>query len=119
MSMYTQLLDAAFEERAPVPVDPREGGALDAARRWRGELEQGTPAATDPDAVPVVLAREIGYDLALLELAGILGIDTDPSRFDQPLSERARLERAFLDLGIALQMSSESDDSDVAPPPRT
>jgi len=34
-------------------------GALGALRRSRGELNQDTPAPTDPDAVPVMLAREI------------------------------------------------------------
>ena len=58
----------------------------------RRELERDTPPPTDPDAVPVVLAREIGYDVALLELAEVLGIETDPSRFEQP--RRARPARA-------------------------
>jgi hypothetical protein len=111
MSMYTQLLDAAFGQRAPVLVRPTEHDALSAVRRCRRELQRDTPPATDPDAVPVVLAREIGYDVALLELAEILGIETDSRRFEQPLLERARLEQAFLDRGIALQMSPGSEDA--------
>jgi hypothetical protein len=31
-----------------------------------------------------------------------MGVDTDPSRFDQPQRERDRLERAFNDLGLYL-----------------
>jgi hypothetical protein len=116
MSMYTELLDAAFDQRAPVLVRATGRDALDAARRCRREILQDTPPATYPDAVPIVLAREIGYDVALLELAAILGIETDPGRFEQPLLERARLERAFLDRGIALQTSPGNDD---ATPPRT
>lgn len=61
----------------------------------------------DPDAVPTVLAREIGYDVALLELAEVLGIETEPSRFEQPRQERARLERTLLDRGIALKTTPE------------
>ena len=57
----------------------------------------------DPDAVPTVPAREIGYDVALLELAGVLGIETGPSRFEQPRQERAQLERALCDRGITLR----------------
>jgi hypothetical protein len=101
MSMYTYLLDAAFEQRGPVLVRPSEDNALNTVRRCRGELARHTPAA-DPDAVPVVLAREISYDVALLELAEVLGVETDPSRFEQPRHERARLERLFSDLGIKL-----------------
>jgi hypothetical protein len=80
MSMYTQLLDAAFMQRVPVLVRPTEHSAVEAVRRSRGQLREALPPRTDPDAVPVVLAREIGYDLSLLELAALLGIETDPSR---------------------------------------
>jgi hypothetical protein len=86
-----------------VLVLPGEDNALKTVRRCRGELARDTPPATDPDAVPVVLAREISYDVALLELAEVLGIETDPSRFEQPRHERARLEQLFSDLGIMLQ----------------
>ena len=103
MSMYTHLLDAAYERRPVVSPRPSAHNAVSAVRRCRGELELERPAAPGPDAVPIVLAREIGYDVALLELAEVLGVETDPSRFEQPLDERARLERAFLDRGIVLQ----------------
>jgi hypothetical protein len=111
MSMYTHLLDAAFEQRGPVVVRPTEHSALNTVRRCRGELARDTPPATDPDAVPVVLAREISYDVALLELAEILGVQTDPSRFEQPRHERARLEQLFLDLGIALQPLHDTESA--------
>ena len=114
MSMYTHLLDAAFGQRAPVLVRPTEHDALDAVRRCRGELARDTPPATDPDAVPVVLAREISYDVALLELAEVLGIETDPSRFEQPRHERARLEQLFSDLGIALESLPDTEDATSA-----
>ena len=102
MSMYTQLLDAAFGQRGPVLARASERSALDQVLRCRDDLERGAPAAADPDLVPTVLAREIGYDLALLELAEVLGIESDPSRFEQPRTERARLEQAFATCGITL-----------------
>jgi len=98
--MYTQLLRAACAQRE------RPGGhitrrlALAEVMRCRHELDEGRPPATDPDTVPVVLALEIGYDVALIELARIVGVDTDPSRFEQPQRERDRLEQVFNDLGI-------------------
>ena len=76
MSMYTQLLDAAVGQRGPVALRPTRRSALDALRRSRGELNEDTPPPTDPDAVPLVLAREIAYDVALLELAEVMGIET-------------------------------------------
>ena len=107
MSMYTHLLEAAFARRAPIALRPTERSALHAAQRHRGELDDDRPSVMDPDAVPTVLAREIGYDVALLELAEVLGIDAEPSRFEQPRQERARLERAFRDRGITLQATPE------------
>jgi len=108
MSMYTQLLDAAVGQRAAVPVRADKRSALREVVRCRAQLEEEAPAATDSEAVPVVLSREIGYDVALLELAEVLGIETDTGRFEQPRRERARLEQALLDLGIPLPTTAES-----------
>jgi hypothetical protein len=116
MSMYSQLLQSAFGQRSPVMVRSTERSALDAVRRCRGELEEDRPRPTDSDAVPIALFREIGYDVALLELAGVVGIETDPSRFEQPLHERARLERALRARGIMLHPQSVSGGT-TAPPP--
>jgi hypothetical protein len=97
--MYTQLLDVAYGE--PARVEPSAPSAIDELVRCRGELD-GAPADGEPDHVPATLAREIGYDVALLHLAGVLGIETDPSRFEQPWRERERLELAFRARGISL-----------------
>jgi hypothetical protein len=106
MSMYTQLLDAAVGQRGSVALRPTRRSALDALRRSRGELDEDTPPPTDPDAVPVVLAREVAYDVALLELAEVMGIETDPSRFEQPRQERARLEQELRERGITTAQAS-------------
>jgi hypothetical protein len=100
MSMYTQLLDAAVAQRVPVHMQPTRHGALNALRRTRGELTEGVAPAKGPDAVPVVLAREIAYDVALLELSEAMGIETDLRRFEQPQQERARLEEALKDYWV-------------------
>jgi hypothetical protein len=113
MSMYTQLLDAAFGQRGPVVVRPSKRSALDAVRRSRGARHEDAPPRSDPDAVPAVLAREIAYDVALLQLAEAWGIETDLGRFEQPLQERARLEQALRERGIMLRDTT----SDAAGPP--
>jgi hypothetical protein len=115
MSMYTQLLDAAFGRRGPVLVRPTKQGALDALWRRRRELNQDVPPTSDPDAVPAVLAREIGYDVALLELAEVWGIESDPSHFEQPRLERSRLEQALRDRGVTLPSSDRSAESAPGP----
>jgi hypothetical protein len=111
--MYTHLLDAAVGQRTTVSEHPTERAALDAVRRCRRALGE-EPAAADPDAVPAVLARELGYDVALLDLAEALGIETGPSRFEQPRHERARLERAFRERGIALHSQPSADQATSA-----
>jgi hypothetical protein len=109
MSMYTQLLDAAIGQHQHPVEGPSESSALDEVLRCRHDLEHGAPEAGDPDTVPVVLAQQIAYDVALLELALIVGIDSDPSRFDQPQLERERLERAFGALGINLEVAVDGE----------
>ena len=103
MSMYTQLLDAAIGQHQPPVEGTSESSALDEVLRCRHDLEHAAPEAGDPDTVPVVLAQQVAYDVALLELALVVGIDSGPSHFEQPQLERERLERAFGALGFNLE----------------
>ncbi|HEY1444224.1 MAG TPA: hypothetical protein VGF51_04940 [Acidimicrobiales bacterium] len=105
MSMYAQLLDAALEQRPP--REPERNHAVEELRRCREELELGVPEH-NIDTVPSVLALQIGYDVALLELAEAVGIETAPSRFDQPERERDRLRRALNEIGIDLDVTSDA-----------
>lgn len=105
MSMYTQLLGAACEQR-PVRAGTSMGDAIDEVRRCHGELADGLlpkAGATD-DTVSVILALELRYDVALVELAGVLDVETGPSRFELPHVERERLVEAFRASGISLEL---------------
>ncbi len=106
--MYTQLLDAALEQRPPREPAPSRSRAVEEVRRCREELEHGV---TDHsiDTVPAVLALQIGYDVALLELAEVVGIESGPGRFEQPERERDRLRHALNDMGIDLEMSNQAN----------
>jgi hypothetical protein len=110
MSMYTQLLDAALEQRPRHEPDPSRNQAVEEVRRCREELELGVPD-DHVDTVPAVLALQIGYDVALLELAEVVGIESAPSRFEQPERERDRLRQALNDIGIDLDLdlTTEAD----------
>jgi hypothetical protein len=103
MSMYTQLLATALQRRAADPAE--RGPTLAEVRRCRTQLEQGT-RRSDPDEVSAALALHIGYDIALLRLTGLVGIDSEPEFFDPPLQERSRLEDALAALGLAITSSS-------------
>src|SRR3974390_387834 len=102
MSMYTHLLGVARGRRGPREQGSTTPVALAEARRCRGELRTGLPSRLDPDAVPVVLALEIGYDVALIELATTDRGATGPSRFEQPQLERQRLEGELAAMGSQL-----------------
>jgi hypothetical protein len=109
MSMYTQLLDAALGQRPPFQTDMTEERAVEQVVRCREELAEGVPPGIDPDTVPAVLALQIAYDVALLELARVVGVDSGAARFEQPRLERERLERAFGALGIDLEAVENSE----------
>lgn len=111
MSMYTQLLEAAFAQRPAPGPGATEQDAHEEVLRSRGELQRGVPVGTEPDTVPVALALQIGYDVALLDLARLVGIDTEPERFEQPQQERERLERALGALGFTFEVPTEAEES--------
>jgi hypothetical protein len=110
MSMYTQLLHGAVGQRRPLVGHVTRRSALDALRRWRAQRNEGIPPGTDPDAVPAVLAREIGYDVALLELSEVMGIQTDLHGFEQPRKERARLEEALRDRWVTTRTPTDASE---------
>ena len=117
MSMYTHLLGAACGQRWHRGSGRARGVALAEARRCRDELRTGMPPGLDPNSVPVILAREIGYDVALIELATQVGVETDPSRFEQPARERARLEQEFAARGIDLDTIEDEDGDELVSHP--
>ncbi len=117
MSMYTQLLEAAWKDRssaserdadATPDADPPDD-TLDEVVRRRQELDEGLRAGESAETVPAQLALQIGYDVALMDLAQHLGIETEPSCFEQPQQERERLERELRDKGVRLEGAAGGD----------
>ena len=107
--MYTQLLDAALEQRPARDEIVSATDAVEQVRRRRDELAVGVPRRDELDAVPAALALQIGYDVALLELAAAVGIETGPNRFEQPERERDRLRQALNARGISLDTTGDPD----------
>jgi hypothetical protein len=96
--MYSELLCGLCAEVDPVelPVSRDELVVilLQCRRRLQGhEVDEGHVMAED-------LALELDHDRMLLRLCSAMGIETDPSRFDNPLVERARLEELLRARGI-------------------
>ncbi len=114
MSMYTQLLEAACKDRpfssdAGADADPTPDSALDEVLRRRHQLDEGLRAGESAETVPAQLALQIGYDVALMDLAQRMGIETEPGRFEQPQQERERLERELSDKGISIENAAGPD----------
>jgi hypothetical protein len=110
MSMYTQLLEAALGARAVSgqtrPVDASVADVF----RCRRQLEEVGPDSV-VDRVSAALADQVAYDVALIELAGALGIECDPRGFDQPQQQRHKLEHRLEVRGIRLTEGEASIDA--------
>lgn len=106
MSMYTQLLEAAYRDHPARPgaeTDAERDNALQEVLRRRRELIEGLQDEESAETVPALLALEVGYDVALIDLARCVGIDAGPHRFEQPHLEREHLEQELRDKGIPFE----------------
>lgn len=104
MSMYSQLLAASLDATG------LEGPSLEASllheleqcrrrlgpQERSGGLDRGG-AASDTFGN---LACQIDYDLVLIRLSQLHGIDCHPALFTRPLPERQRLEEALRAAGV-------------------
>ena len=101
MSMYTQLLRTAIDERQRSDDRPTTGHALAEVLRCRGRLSGGGGSSSAGWALARV-ADQLAYDIALIGLAQELHIECHVDGFDQPEPERARVEDALAARGIQL-----------------
>lgn len=93
MAMYADLLSMALldgDQDSDIAV------LLQIVRLARLTITTKRADAT----VPEVLAVQICYDRSLIRLCLACGIDTEPSRFEQPAIERDRLEQVLSSFGV-------------------
>lgn len=102
MSMYTQLLGVALEERGLSAIRPTTGDAFAEVLRCRHRLSSSVPIPRDPDRASTAVADQLAYDVALIELAESLGIDCGPLRFGRLPSGRNAVEQALISRGVPL-----------------
>jgi hypothetical protein len=98
MSMYSELLCGLCADMDPVELpasrDELVVVLLQCRRRLNGHgLDEGHIMAED-------LALELDHDRMLLRLCHAMGIESDPTRFVNPLAERERLEGLLRSAGI-------------------
>ncbi len=105
MSMYSELLSGLCADTDPVQLPTSRDELvvilLQCRRRLNGQgrgleldgLDHSHVMAED-------LALELDHDRMLLRLCAAMGIESEPSRFVNPLAERARLDTLLRRAGV-------------------
>lgn len=102
MSMYSQFLSIALDQASQSHGPPSTGEALGRLIQCRNRTDGVRGEKGDSGGTPDALSRELEYDVALIKLARLLDIHSTVDSFDQPQTERSRLERSLVDHGIRL-----------------
>jgi len=111
MSMYTYILEAAIRDRSQPDAEMSTDEALAVFLECRLHLESSASSERSADWGSAALANQVGFDLALIDLADTVGLECDPSSFDQPQRGRIALERELISRGIPLDERSHHTNS--------
>jgi hypothetical protein len=107
MSIYVQLLSAALAEAPPLS-DETAAGAVSELLCRRADLYTRGSSHAGPIRAPDAVAYELAYDMALIRLARLLGMECEAGDFDLPGRGRARVELSLVSKGIRLGESNPS-----------
>jgi hypothetical protein len=102
MSMYSELLSGLCADVDPVQLPASRDELVVILLQCRRRL-QGHEHGIDHELDHVMaedLALELDHDRMLLRLCAAMEIESDPSRFVNPLAERARLEALLRRAGV-------------------
>lgn len=100
--MYERFLAMALDETSDADDRLTAGEALVQLLLCRSQLHQRSDDPDESSGAASALGEELDYDIALLRLARLLGIQVDVRGFNQPHLERSRLEQAIEAHGIRL-----------------
>lgn len=102
--MYSELLTGLCAEMDPVQLPASRDELVVILLQCRRRLHgHGQGHEYGPDHGQVMaedLALELDHDRMLLRLCAAMGIESDPSRFVNPLDERERLEALLRRAGV-------------------
>lgn len=102
MSMYVDMLSLALDGwGSELGGDALVDYVLECRQRL---LVSGIGMSEDAD---VSLAAELAYDRALILLCRDLGMEVGPAGFDDPFTERARVEAMVMTAGVDLASLSK------------
>jgi len=112
VSMYSELLGSLCTEADPIHLPNSRDELVVILLQCRRALhEQGVGSEHE---MTEDLALELDHDRMLLRLCAALGIDSDPSRFANPLAERARLENLLHTAGVDFRTLDDNRRPKVA-----
>ncbi|MGO8824553.1 MAG: hypothetical protein ACLQU9_04865 [Acidimicrobiales bacterium] len=97
MSMYSELLVGLCSDVEPLPLPSSRDELVVVLLQCRRRLDSGHDGG---HIMAEDLALELDHDRMLLRLCTALGIESDPSRFANPLAERERLEDLLRSAGV-------------------
>jgi hypothetical protein len=109
--MYTQILEVALRDRSPRPAGMGIGEGLSALLECRRQLDPIASSQRGRDWSSAALAHQLAYDLALIDLAKCVGLDCDPSSFDQPQRRRIQIEQDLIARGVRLDVGQPTDST--------
>ncbi len=111
MSIYAQLLSDALGQNHS-DDSSTTADAMAHLVKARDRLSANRSSYTEPDWASAAVADQLAYDVALIELARLLGIEVKVVSFSRPLPERTRLERAVVCRGIPLDQFDEPTEAE-------
>ena len=101
--MYSELLGGLCADMDPLQLPTSRDELvvilLQCRRRLRGH-ERGHHLDDHGQVMAEDLALELDHDRMLIRLCAAMGIESDPTRFVNPLAERARLDTLLRRAGV-------------------
>ena len=105
MSMYTTLLGSALDQRDQSDSSPTIGDLFAQVLRCRSQLADSGILSPRYAKTLGDVASQLEYDVSLISLVRVLGIDFAIERFDN--GERHLLEGVLVDRGLPLERSDD------------
>jgi hypothetical protein len=109
--MYSELLSGVCAEVDPLPLPTSRDDLIVILLQCR---RQPQPKESGGSVMAEDLALELDHDRMLLRLCTALGIESDPSRFANPLAERDRLEVLLRNAGVDFRTLDDHRRAKVA-----
>jgi hypothetical protein len=110
--MYSELLAGLCTEADPINLPSSRDELVVILLQCRSRLHEH--GVGSEHVMTENLALELDHDRMLLRLCAALGIESDPSRFANPLAERARLEDLLHDAGVDFRTLDDNRRPKVA-----